>query len=219
MNKKLKKYNDYARKAWDFFWNSDSPLSWILNIIVAIVVIKFVVYPLLGIILGTGFPLVAVLSESMEHGLYNGVICGEQFSSYEKSFDHYWQSCGSWYEDQGISKEQFKEFPFSNGFNKGDVIILWRANSDNLKVGDILVFWGNRPQPIIHRVVKIWEENGKTYYQTKGDHNSESSTSIKETRIGEERLLGKGLIRIPYVGWLKILFVEALRPFGINIQN
>ncbi|MDO8657056.1 MAG: signal peptidase I, partial [Nanoarchaeota archaeon] len=210
----------HGKRAWQFFWHEDSVLSWIANIIVAFLVIRFVVYPLLGIVLGTGFPIVAVVSESMEQGLHQGIICGQQFDKFKESFDNYWDVCGKWYEEHGISKEQFQQFPFQHGFRKGDVIILWRANAENIKLGDILVFQGNRPQPIIHRVVKIWQENGNSYYHTKGDHNGASiDGSMGETQIGEERVLGKGLFRIPYLGWVKILFVDALRPLGINIQR
>lgn len=212
----------HSKRVWRFFWQEDSVWSWIANIIVAFLVIRFAVYPLLGIMLGTGFPIVAVVSESMEQGLHQGILCGQQFDEFGESFDNYWEVCGKWYEQKGITKEQFRQFPFPQGFRKGDVIILWRANEDNLNVGDILVFQGHRPQPIIHRVVKAWPENesGKYFYQTKGDHNSASIDGASgETQIGKERILGKGLLRIPYLGWVKILFVDAVRPFGIEIQR
>ncbi len=210
----------HSKHVWQFFWHEDSVWSWIANIITAFLVIRFVVYPLLGIVLGTGFPIVAVVSESMEQGLHQGILCGRQFDEFQESFDNYWQVCGKWYEDQSITKEQFRQFSFHNGFRKGDVIVLWRAHSDNLNVGNILVFQGHRPQPIIHRVVKAWQENEDYYYQTKGDHNSGSIDGASgETKIGEERILGKGLFRIPYLGWVKILFVDALRPLGIDIQR
>lgn len=217
---KLGVLKHHSKRIWHFFWNEDTVWSWIANIIVAFLVIRFIVYPLLGIVLGTGFPIVAVVSESMEQGLHQNILCGQQFEEFQESFGNYWQVCGKWYEEQGISKEQFRTFPFQQGFRKGDVIILWRANTENLRRGDILVFQGNRPQPIIHRVVKVWQENENYYYQTKGDHNSNSiDGAMGETKIGEERILGKGLIRIPYLGWVKILFVDAVKPLGIEIQR
>jgi signal peptidase I len=210
----------YWKQIWHFFWNEDSAWSWIANIAVAFVLIKFVVYPLLGLILGTNYPIVAVLSESMEHDLYGNAICGQSYDRFPESFSNYWKQCGQWYEQRNITKEQFQDFPFKNGFYKGDVIILWRASPKNIKVGDVLVFWSSKPQPLIHRVVKIWTEDGKYYYQTKGDHNSNSiAGSLGETKIGEERVLGKGIIRIPYLGWLKIIFVESLKVVGINIER
>ena len=207
------------KRFWQFFWYEDSIASWLLNIIVAFVVIKFLVYPGLGLLLGTPFPIVAVVSESMEHAPENGVLCGQQFGEFQESFDNYWKVCGGWYEERKISKEKFQSFPFTNGFNKGDVIILWRANS-NVRIGDILVFQGDRPQPIIHRVVLMKEENGEWFYQTKGDHNHESINSgIGEMHIGQERVYGKGIFRIPYLGWVKIIFVEIAKVFGVTIQR
>lgn len=228
LEKKFQKFNHYGKKTWNFFWNDESIASWIANLIVAFIVIRFVVYPFLGLVLGTSFPIVAVVSESMEHGLHNGVICGKSLSDFPQSFglqfpesfDNYWKVCGSWYEKEGIGKEEFKKFPFENGFNKGDVIILWRAKTSNLEVGDILVFQGDKPQPIIHRLVKKWEENGAWYYQTKGDHNSASiSGGLGEVKIEENRIYGQGLLRLPYLGWVKILFVDAVKPLGWKIER
>jgi signal peptidase I len=217
---KYARVKKHSKRLWDFFWNDDSIWSWLANIVVAFLLIRFLVYPVLGVVLGTSFPIVAVVSESMEHGLHNNILCGERFDDFQDSYDNYWEVCGSWYEDREITKEQFSKFPFKSGFDKGDVIILWRANKGNVKVGDVLVFQGNKPQPIIHRVVDAWEENDKYYYHTKGDHNKGSIEGpLGETRISESRLLGKGAVRIPYLGWLKILFVDAVRPLGINIQR
>ena len=208
----------HLKKVWKFFWEDDSVWSWIANIIVAFLLIRFIVYPVLGVVLGTSFPIVGVLSESMEHGLHNGMICGQSYQEFPESFDSYWQVCGNWYEERGITKEQFAQFPLKDGFRKGDVIIIWRANSNNLDIGDVLVFQGNKPQPIIHRLVKMWDEEGQTYYQTKGDHNSQSiSGSLGETKIKEERIYGQSIFRIPYLGWIKILFVDAVKPLGIKI--
>ena len=202
----------HAKKVWKFFWHEDSIASWIANIVVAFLVIYFIVYPVLGAVLGTSFPIVAVISESMDHSNANEQLCGLRLDEFKDSFDNYWDVCGSWYETRGISKDQFKGFPFPKGFSKGDVIILWRPT--NIKVGDILIFQGSKPQPIIHRVVKI--DDG--FYQTKGDHNSNSITGPDgETRISQDRIYGKGIIRLPYLGWVKILFVDAVRPLGINI--
>lgn len=215
-----KSWKYYAQKFWQFFWHEDSLPSWLTNVVVAFLVIRFMFYPLLGVVLGTSFPVVAVVSESMEHGLHKGKLCGEYFAEFKQSFDNYWEVCGNWYEERIITKEEFQTFPFRNGFDKGDVIVLWRANKNNLEVGDILVFQGNKPQPLIHRVVKVWQEEEKYYYQTKGDHNSDIiSGAGGEAQIGEERIYGKGIVRIPYLGWVKILFVDAVRPLGWDIQR
>ena len=208
-------HKSWWKQAWHFFWHEDSVASWIVNLVVAFFAIKFIVYPLLGLLFGTSFPIVAVISESMEHGLHNGILCGQRFESFPYSFDNYWNVCGYWYEDRGIDKEQFQSFPFQDGFDKGDVIILWRAN--NLKVGDILVFQADRPQPIIHRIVHIGEEDGKPSYQTKGDHNIQSYPF--ESDITPDALFGKAVFRIPYLGYVKIWFVEILQALHIISQQ
>lgn len=206
--------------AWDFLWHDQSAASWIANLVVAFLVIRFIVYPVLGLVFGTAFPIVAVVSESMEHTTTNGVVCGMKLDEFRESFESWWETCGAYYEERGISEAQFRDFPLSNGFYKGDVIILWRAHRDNLEVGDVLVFAGTRPQPIIHRIVDVWEEEGEVFYQTKGDHNSRSiGGGFGEEKISEERLLGQGVVRIPYLGWLKILFVDAVAPLGIVIER
>jgi signal peptidase I len=208
------------RKVWQFIWHSDSTWSWFANIILAFILIKFILYPLLGFIFVTPYPIVAVISESMEQGLSNQRLCGEPFDDFKESFDNYWQTCGEWYENNDITKEQFQKFPFKNGFNKGDIVIVWGSKPKNLEIGDVLIFQGSKPQPIIHRIVNKWQENNQYYFQTKGDHNKGSITGFfGETKINEKRILGKGLLRIPYLGWIKIIFVQAVKPLGWTITK
>lgn len=179
------------KKIWYFIWEDDSIWSWIVNIILAIILIKFIVYPGLGFILGTSHPIVAVVSGSMEH---------------DGSFDDWWQTQQDWYFNNAITKEQFQDSRFKNGFNRGDIMILYRAG--NLKIGDTIVFQTSRPEPIIHRVVKINEDS----YQTKGDHNFDSA--MDERNIKSSQIIGKAVFRIPYLGYIKILFVELLCVFN-----
>ena len=149
-------------------------------------------YPGLGWILGTNYPIVAVVSGSMEH---------------DGNFNEWWQSQEKLYLEYGITQDTFLSYSLRNGFNKGDIMIL--TNPSDIKVGDVLVFRTDRKDPIIHRVIKVYEENGITYYQTKGDHNLGSNPD--EKRISSEQLLGKTLVRIPFLGWIKIIFVEILK--------
>ena len=67
MGKAWEKIHHHRKRCWHFFWHSDSGWSWLANIVVAFVVIRVIGYPLLGVLLGTPFPIVAVVSESMEH--------------------------------------------------------------------------------------------------------------------------------------------------------
>lgn len=188
------------KKIWNFIWNEDSILSWIVNIILAFVLIKFVVYPLLGLVLGTGYPIVAVVSGSMEH---------------DSNFDSWWEENGQWYIDNDIGIEQFKDFHHKNGFNKGDIMILYGKKHDKIEAGDVIVFKSNRPDPIIHRVIKKWYDDEGYHYHTKGDNNADSISGpyMDETDIPEENVFGVAVIRIPLLGYIKIWFVELIGLF------
>lgn len=187
-----------AKRVWRFIWEDDSVWSWIVNIALAFVLIKFVVYPGLGFALGTSHPVVAVISESMEHN---------------EPFDGWWSNGGQWYLDHGISKEEFSQFVLRNGFNKGDIIVLRGAK--DAEVGDIIVFRSGRPDPIIHRVVKVSASAGGQVYQTKGDNRKTNQQQIRnalldETNIPEKEVIGKALFKVPFLGYIKIWAVELL---------
>ena len=88
-------------------------------------------------------------------------------------------------------------------------MILRGVSPEKIKLGDVLVFKTNRPDPIIHRVIKIWQEDGEFYFQTKGDHNPHSYATLGEDEIHQNRVIGKAAVRIPYLGWIKILAVKV----------
>ncbi len=206
----LKRLREIWGRFWHFFWEEDTLLSWIVNIIVAFVVIKWVVYPFLGLVLGTQYPVVAVVSQSMEH---NGL-----------DFEQWWNNNNEWYMENGISRDEFESFPFHNGFNKGDIMVVYGHN--RIEVGDVVVFWGGRREPIIHRVVSRWGVDGEMRLKTKGDNNREplrvytgkSGSRIKvidETNIMREDIVGEAMLKIPYLGYIKIWFVKLLQFFHI----
>ncbi len=198
-------------KVWYFIWEDNSIWSWLVNIVLAFVIIKFVVYPGLGFLLGTSFPIVAVVSGSMEH---------------QGSFGEWWASSEQDYLKFGITKEEFERYPLKNGFNKGDIIILRGFDSESLKKGQIIVYWTKRPDPIIHRIVSYHN----SAMETKGDNfltnrnqivhyvNAEgndvpkgSPGAIKfhdETDVRENEVIGRAWIRIPLLGYVKIIAVD-----------
>ncbi len=186
------------KRVWHFIWEEDSWASWIVNVILAFVIIKFIIYPGLGFALGTGFPIVAVISSSMEH---------------DGSFDSWWSQQAPWYEENDITKDDFTAFPFRNGFDKGDIMVLVGVEPEKVARGQVIVFQSTiRPDPIIHRVVHIRGEDSYRF-QTKGDHNGQSYPF--EQDIPEEVLLGKAVFRVPFLGYIKIWFVELLRLLNI----
>lgn len=204
-------FKQQLKKLWWFLWEDNSVWSWLANIVVAFVLIKFILYPVLGLLLGTNYPIVAVVSGSMEH---------------DGSFDEWWSneqccvdaSCSKrvaqseFYMQQGITKDNFKEFSFKNGFNKGDIMIL--RNAKELSIGDILVFFADtRAEPIIHRIVQVKGLPDDRVFKTKGDHNCLSAPF--EQSVRKDRMVGKAVLRIPLLGWIKIGFVELLRLIGV----
>lgn len=204
------KVKEIIKKTWKFIWENDSPLSWALNVLIAFVLVKFIVYPGLGLLLGTTHPVVAVVSGSMSHNLENRQICGTNPIDYENSFNSYWNICGGWYEKNYINKEMASEWRFKNGFNKGDIIILKGISIDAVGMGDVIVFKSFLPDPIIHRVVKNSLNNNVYILQTKGDHNSGPIPEHGENNVTRERLIGKAVFRIPFLGWIKIIAVDML---------
>jgi signal peptidase I len=215
------------KKTWYFIWEDNSIWSWLVNIVLAFLLIKFLVYPSLGFALGTSHPVVAVVSGSMEHKTVapcekdnpflclkhsssQFVICGTEFSSKQKvTVDFFWKTCGVWYqENANITEQDFQTFSFRNGFDTGDIMVLRGTKPENIKVGDIIVYQSTRPDPIIHRVVKKFQLQGTWYFQTKGDHNA--AANFDERRISEKQVIGKAALRIPLLGWIKIEFVRLL---------
>ena len=190
------------RKIWYFIWEDNSIWSWIVNVILAFVLIKFIVYPGLGFLLTTSHPVVAVVSESMEHNL---------------RFDDWWKKNGNWYIENGISREGFETFSLKNGFNEGDIMILVGRESKDIVIGDVIVFISSRKDPIIHRVVDKTQTDSKYYFKTKGDNNGEpiKTSLLDETKISEDIIIGKAIIRVQLLGYIKIWFVGILEIMGL----
>jgi len=182
------------KKIWHFIWKEDSLLSWIVNIIIAVILVKFVIYPGLGFLFGTEYPVVAVISSSMEHN--------------NLEIDDWWEKNGKWYNDNKINKEDFKKFKFKNGFNKGDIMVLYKFKE--LKIGDVIVY-NNLLQstPIIHRVVGI-ESN----ISTKGDNVNKIQKF--EENIEKEQIFGRAVVRVPFLGWVKIWFNDYILKYFVR---
>ncbi len=195
------------KQFWNFIWNDDSWLSWIVNIALAFVLIKYALFPVLGLVLGSKFPVVAVVSGSMVH---------------DGNFDTWWNSpavcnyrpCtqGDYYLMRNITKAQFESFRFKNGFNKGDVMVLTSAK--NLKIGDTVVYFASDGRPIIHRLISLKP------LETKGDHNVAQiiTTDLNEVGIDPGRLIGKATFRVPLIGYIKIWFVAILNTVGVHLK-
>ncbi len=235
----LKQVLENIKKAWNWIWKSNSLASWLIALLLMFIFVKFIFFPVLSLIMGSSLPLAGVESSSMTHYsekyclVYSDSgncemksqdyeICGKNFN--EKisfDFNKYWETCGKWYENNEITKQEFEKFSLKNGFQKGDVIIVWGRFTP--KIGDIIIFKPNKeslsPNPIIHRIIKIEEKNKELIYQTKGDHNEEQLKinnniyKTDETYITQEQIIGKAVSRIKYLGWFKIIFESIIKGF------
>lgn len=196
-------FKELLKRVWYFIWEEDSLASWIVNIILAFVLIKFIVYPGLGLLLGTNYPIVAVVSSSMEH---NGM-----------DFQSWWQTHGDFYSKFNITEGEFMDFSLVDGFNKGDIMVLSGAPPVGVKIGDVIVYKSGMPDPIIHRVIDIKNVDGVYYFQTKGDNNQGQIQTpwLDETDVLQSQILGKAAFRVPYLGWIKIWFVDLLTALHI----
>lgn len=197
------------KKFWFLLWKDNSFKGWLFSVVFLFLFIKFIFLPGLSLATGTELPLAIVESCSMYHS-------GNVFSNFDKWFDGHEAK----YSQLNITREQFRESELNGGFDKGDILFIIKANPKKLEVGDIILFSsGTKGTPVIHRIIKIQEKDGKNIFTTIGDNNNGMLTpennlgGVDEREITEEQLVGKAIFRlVPWVGWAKLAFFEGLRP-------
>lgn len=220
MKKKNKKSSkkDIIKSYIHYIFKGDDFISHLLFFIVLFVGFKFLLIPLIGFILNTSYPMTAIVSESMEQDL-DSRVCGKVPSKNAT----YWQTCGAYYKKNfNITQDEFNSFPYRNGMNRGDVIIVYGKSPSSINEGDIILFKGQDKiqlpngevesrfylnyGPIIHRVVDIKRQNETLYYTTKGDNNMQ--TVKYEKNIPQEDVIGVAVFRIPYLGIINYFAYE-----------
>lgn len=200
MKIKREQIKKFFRKFWHLLWKDDSFKGWIFSVLFIILFITLIFFPFLRLVTGTQLPLAIVESCSMYHK-------GNIFSN----FDSWWTRHEGKYSAFTINELDFEDFPFKNGFDKGDILFIVGVKPEEIKEGDVIIFNSkNYPNSIIHRVIDIREENGKFVFSTIGDNNN--GQLWVENKIYEEQLVGKAVFRVvPYIGWVKLIFFENLR--------
>lgn len=80
---------------------------------------------------------------------------------------------------------------------KGDLVIIEKLGDNNkkIKIDDVLAYEYDGVL-IVHRVVKIIENEKSNYYYTKGDANPEQD----KYPVTDDMIIGKVSIKIPYIG-------------------
>ncbi len=178
-------------------WKDDSLKGWIFSIIFLFIFIKFIFFPVLSFATGTSLPLAIVESCSMYH---EGIIFYD--------YDNWWKGHESKYLNYEIEKDNFADFTFKNGFDKGDILFIIKAKPERLEIGDVIIFNAGQQNPVIHRIIEIVNKDGEYFFSTIGDNNN-GQLSI-EKNIKEEQLMGKAIFKIvPYIGWGKLIFFEG----------
>ena len=88
-------------------------------------------------------------------------------------------------------------------YRRGDAVIYEKVNVNELEIGDILAFQKNNIV-VTHRIVKIWKQNDKYYFTTKGDYNNTEDNFKTE----EKDALGKVRFKFKYIGYPTVLISE-----------
>lgn len=200
--RKSHKFKKFMKKFWWIVWKDDSFKGWIISLLFIFIVIKFIFFPLLSLATGTSLPLAIVESCSMYHK-------GDLFGSFDKWYDKHEDK----YSEFDIAYNEFEDFKMKKGFNKGDILFIVGTKPEKIEVGDIIIFTANTQNPVIHRVIKINENNetGELTFSTIGDNNN-GQLNV-ERNISEDQIMGKASIRIaPFIGWGKLIFFEHKRP-------
>lgn len=186
-----------ARKVWKML--NEGIIGYVFYIFLGIVA-ALIVTNVLGLVLDTSIPLVAVVSGSMDHGINeDGYPCEKEIQGFQENFENWWMLCDSTYDDFGITEQQFLQFSLKDGLKRGDMVVI--QNSGGVEIGDVIVY--NIPSqdvPIIHRVVALNEDGT---YQTKGDHNREQNAY--ESSVQKSVVRGKAVLVLPYLGYLRAI--------------
>jgi len=195
-----RKTKKFLKKLWWTLWEDDSLKGWIFSVVFLFIFIKFIFFPFLALITGTALPLAIVESCSMIHE-------GNFFSDYNE----WWEKHEQGYSQYGIEKQEFMDFSLRGGFNKGDILFIVRANPEKLKVGDVIIFSRGSGHPVIHRIVKIQEQENGKIFTTMGDNVGQ--VQFFEREITEDLLVGKAVFKLaPYAGWVKLIFYDWRNP-------
>lgn len=179
-------------------WKKESVQTLIILGIIALIVLAFWFGSQLA--LNTQYPVLAVVSGSMCIP-YDG-------------------ACDGW-----LSVTH----PFDRTLHKGDLIIVQGVNPADLNANypnsDIIIFKDPRnsidPELIVHRIVSKQEIDGKLYFRTKGDGNSNKKWPTPASQlanidydpwsippapgVSEDHIVGKVILRLPFLGHLVLL--------------
>lgn len=213
-------------------WEDNGLLRFITELVTAFVA-AFLLYSIIGFVMGTAMPLVIVLSGSMEPVLHRGDIVLLQGAAAPEAVKV--QSISL---NRNLSGLAFSDFGSATYFldesNRRVVYSLVFADQ-NVRLnteGDIVVYFSQQPgippQPIIHRAVLRIHANDGDFFLTKGDSifnptfdqdcgrvvlGQSEKACITLYPIKASELQGKTVGFIPLVGYVKLILVDDLAQF------
>ena len=94
----------------------------------------------------------------------------------------------------------------SPALNKGDAVILKKVKDYNTLQKDDIIAYKKGKLVIVHRIVDIEKNNGKTFFITKGDANGGNDPN----RVKSSQVKGIVVVRIPYIAYPTIMLNEYL---------
>src|SRR3989344_5362123 len=120
------------------------------------------------------------------------------------------ESCSMYHPSTGTPFVNFGEWwkGKSGNYKQFDI----DKDPDKLELGSIIIFNAEQQHPIIHRIVKISITNDERTFSTLGDNNPAQHPFEKS--INEDQVIGKAVAKIPYVGWIKLIFFDWRKPSG-----
>ena len=128
------------------------------------------------IVLNTQYPALAVASGSM--CILPGSRCDGWTHPFERTLH-----VGDLIIVQGVNPKEIKAAPYPDG----DIIVFRQPNTD----GEL----------IVHRAIENQTINNRIFFKTKGDGNG----SPDSTLLPEDYVVGKVIMRIPWVGHIALL--------------
>lgn len=180
--KKKLTIKEQLKKVYNFLWKEESLLSYAVFIILAFVILRYVAFPLT--LYATGYSdIAAVVSTSMQHNDLTNHTFNE------------------WLMFNNFSEADTAKWPFLKGLNLGDVIAVKNVTAENIKPGDIILFYVGNAQ-VIHRVMYVKQVGNDFFYTTKGDANAQISSVEKDIPYSDVK--GKLIWNVPYLGYPRV---------------
>ncbi len=201
-------------------------LSWIVYLVSAFF-FAWLIYTGLGLILGTGSPMMIVVSGSMEPLYHRGDIIVLQGTDAANLQGQEVEIGLPTLRGKELASFATPVYSEQSPIVKIESIEFGNGQSTPItKEGSIVVYWSQQMQePIIHRVVTKLKAGDGWYVLTKGDSEKNSSVDqdcglivngrpekncIEPYPVPVEELQGKAVLQIPLIGCVKLWLLDDL---------